>query len=110
MSYWLDHLLRGLTNSGERGCPEGVSRNVQNMIELRKNWDYEGSCTGRIPVNGLEHFETIAPDTFETLEHVYWFLKRRWRELSLADGKSVCKPVIFSLLKCISSRRIVDER
>ena len=72
------------------GCPEDVSRCVEEMIERRKNWTREGSYTDRAPLVSLKSFEEEAPEVFETLMYIHSFLQRRWRELSLADGKSAC--------------------
>ena len=87
-SYWLEHILRGSTDRKTSGCPEGISRHVKKLIELRENLIYEGSYTGHAPVSGLKCFEENEPELFEKLMHVHAFLQRRWREFSLADGKA----------------------
>lgn len=89
-SHWLDHILRGSTNRKTSGCPEDVSRCLEEMIERRKNRTWEGSCTDRAPPVNLETFEEEAPEVFEMLMYIHSFLQRRWREFSLADGQSVC--------------------
>ena len=87
-SYWLEHILRGLTDRKTSDCPEDVSHHLKEIIELRENLNYEGSYTGRAPVGGLKVFENKNPEIFETLMHVHAFLQRRWREFSLADGEA----------------------
>ena len=90
-SYWFDHILRGSTGRKTSGCPEDVTRCVEEMIERRKNWTWEGSCTDGAPLVSLKCIEEEAPEVYDTLMDVHSFLERRWRELSLADGKSACR-------------------
>ena len=85
-SYWLEHILRCSTDRKTSGCLEADPPNAEEMVEIRKNWTYEGSYTGRVPVTGLKFFEENAPEVFDTLMDIHSFLKRRWREFSLADG------------------------
>ena len=105
-SYWLDHILRGSTTSG---CPEYVSRCLEAMIERRKNWTWEGSCTDCAPPVHLKILKEEAPEVFETLVYIHSFLQRRWRELSLADGKSACTFRRLYTLTQILSRKIVGK-
>lgn len=86
-AYWLEHILKGSKDHKTSSCLEGVSRHVEEMIERRRNMTWEGSYTGRAPVTGLNVWEEIAPEAFETLVDIHPFLQRRWREFSLADGK-----------------------
>ena len=79
------------------------------MIELRKNWACDGSYTGRAPVHGLGLFEEQVPEVFETLMHIYSFLQRRWRELSLDDGEAACKSIRLYPLTLVLSRRVVGK-
>ena len=109
-SYWLDHILRGSKDRKTSGCPGDVSRCVEEMIERRKNWTWEGSCTERAPLGSLKSFDEEAPELFETLMYIYSFLQRRWRELSLADGKSACRLTGLYVLNQSLSRRIVGKR
>ena len=109
-SYWLDHILRGSKDRKTSGCSEDVSRCVEEMIERRKNSIWEGSCTERASLVSLKWFEEEAPEAFETLMYIHPFLQRRWRELSLADGKSACKFRRVYALNRSLSRRIVGKR
>lgn len=108
-SHWLEHILRGSTALKTSICLEDISRNIEKMIELRKNWTCEGSYTGRAPVNGLMLFEEQAPEVFEMLLHIHSFLRRRWREFSLDDGEAACKSIRLNALTLSFSRRIVGE-
>lgn len=108
-SHWLDHILRGTTDTKTSRCLGEVSRNIEKMIELRKNWTCEGSYTARAPVNGLKILEDHAPEVFETLLHIHSFLQKRWREFSLDDGEAACKFMRLYALTQILSRRIVGE-
>ena len=58
------------------------------MIELRENSICEDSYTESAPINGLTIFKENAGETFEKLMRIHSFLQKRWRELSLADGKA----------------------
>ena len=108
-SHWLEHILRGSTDIKTSVSLEDVSRNIEKMIELRKNWTCEGLYTGRAPVTGLKIFEEQAPEVFETLLHIHSFLQKRWREFSLDDGEAACKLMRLYALTQILSRRIVGE-
>ena len=108
-SHWLDHILRGLTERKTNNCLEKTSRNVEEMIELRRNLTCEGSYTGRAPMNGLKVFEDQTPEVFETLLHIHSFLQRRWREFSLDDGKAACKFTSLYALMQILSRRVLGK-
>ena len=109
-SYWLDHMLRGLTDRKTSGCPEDFSRSVEEMIERRKNLIWEGSCSDCAPLASLKSFQEEAPEVFETLMYIHSFLQKRWRELSLADGKSACKSRRLYTLIQILARRIVGKQ
>ena len=108
-SHWLEHILRGSKNVKMSSCVKDVSCNVEKMIELRKNWACDGSYTGRAPVHGLGLFEEQVPEVFETLMHIYSFLQRRWRELSLDDGEAACKSIRLYPLTLVLSRRVVGK-
>ena len=108
-SHWLEHILRGSRNLKTSSCVKDVSRVIEKMIELRKNWTCDGSYTGRAQVHGLGIFEEQAPEVFETLLHIYSFLQRRWRELSLDDGEAAWKSVRLYALTLVLSRRIVGK-
>ena len=92
-SHWLEHILRGSRNLKASSCVKDVSRSIEKMIELRKNWACDGSYTGRAPAHGLGIFEEQVPEVFELLMHIYSFLQRRWRELSLDDGEAACQSI-----------------
>ena len=101
--------MGGSTGRKTSGCPEGVSKHVEKMIELRKNWSWEGSYTGRAPVTRLKIFEENWPEVFETLVDIHSFLQRRWRVFSLADGKAACRSMRLYELTQILSRRNMEE-
>ena len=108
-SHWLDHILRGLTERNTSNCIEKTSRNVEEMIERRRNWTCEGSYTARAPANSLKMLEDQAPEVFETLLHIHSFLQRRWREFSLDDGKAACISMSLYALMHILSRRVLGK-
>ena len=108
-SHWLEHILRGSRDLKTSTCVKDVSRVIEKMIELRKNWSCDGSYTGRAPVHGLGIFKEQVPEVFEILMEIYLFLRRRWRELSLDDGEAACKYKRSYALTLILSRRIVGK-
>ena len=108
-SHWLEHILRGSRNLKASSCVKDVSRNIEKMIELRKNWACDDSYIGRAPAHGLRIFEKYVPEVFETLMHIYSFLQRRWRELSLDDGEAACKSIRVDALTLVLKRRILGK-
>lgn len=87
ISHWLEHVIRGLSDCKKNLSLEQVSGDIEAMIELRGNNDFERTNTGYVAHPSLNMFEAKTPEVFKALIPIHSFLQKRWNECSLADGK-----------------------
>ena len=109
VSHWLEHVIRGLSNSIEPPSLEQISCDIEAMVELRKNHDFEILPTGYVAHPSLRIFEAKTPEVFKALTAIHSFLQKRWSEYSLADGKVLCPPPAMHALTQEWHRRPVGR-
>ena len=87
VSHWLKHITKGFSNSNNSLSLEQISGDIEAMVELRENYDYDTSHTGYAAHPSLKILEAKSPEVFRALVPIQSFLQKRWSECSLADGK-----------------------
>lgn len=87
-SHWLKHIINSVPKDEGSKSLKRLTSKIEEMVELRENQEQEGLHARRAAIPWLEVFKTQASKrAFEALVICHSFLRKRWREYSLADGK-----------------------
>ena len=87
ISHWLEHIVKSSLDGMTGHSLKQIPCDIEKLVELRKNSGYTGSHPHRVGVSSLRLFKDKTPDLYEALVPIHFFLQKRRREYSLADGK-----------------------